>query len=176
MSIPELRAVVVGTFEVTGNRVACCDPCYTDPYDLGCVVRARPGRWVVTAYVGDGGDSWGDRVWRLHARHEDATDTGSFEFVAECPVDGGVFGVFDARRYGEGDRNAELRAIMFPGGPAAKDAPDFAQVSNGVVVGSGYGDGGYNVYATVDAEQQAVAVVVVFIDAQAHAEHNAKEG
>lgn len=173
-----MRIVEIGKFEVTGGRLACSDPCYSNPYDLGCVIRARAGTWVATASIKDGGDRWGDRVWELNARHVDATidNQSRFDLVrAESPVDGGVFGVFDADRYSQGDRNAELRAIMFPGGLAASSAPDYALVTAGAVTGSGYGDGGYNVYAVLDDlvphAQRVMAVKVVFINDTIYREH-----
>lgn len=195
MSKPKLHLVEIGTFEVTGGTIACCDPCYSDPHSLGCVLSAAPGTWVAWAMVGDGGDSWGERVWRLQAWRmgdidlvaHDAYEEGRqaevaeliaqrfagtrFEFAGECPVDGGVLGVFDGTRYHdrEPDRHEEYRRVMFPGGPEARFAPHWAITSRGAVTGSGYGDGGYNVYAVINGDRIVTAVQIVFIDDEIYA-------
>jgi hypothetical protein len=146
---------LVGTFEIKSGRIAVSDPCYGGDKEF----PAKKGKWLASVKMSDEG-SWGMRVARLMAHHEDHPVGGCRDLGDSVGVDSGQMSISDAEicpalAHGLYDEVCQKTA---PAGIVA--------CGLGVASSSGYGDGGYALLIAKDGDLVVGAEVVFIPDKQ----------
>lgn len=175
--------VTVGNFIVDSGELIVSDPCYKPNINMhGVISNARNGNWI--AKYDHDITWWGDRILSLTALHESLAETENYPYefkkygwkrLGYFGVDSGQFGIYDAGKYPEGerdydDKNSFYRKVcdltyderdhFINGNPPFRGG---IIDSFGVVSSSGFGDGYYPVYTkTVDDKVVGVTVVYIF--------------
>ena len=169
------KTLELGAFEVVSGRLAVSDPCYdTDVWCRGELENVMNGIWHATAvevYTG----SWGRRIARLIAVHENYMDEKMSKGRCagfEVGVDSGQAGLFDASHYRD-DSVIPNPKPMLTEEPAAVwykrccditlSPPCAGVLPYGVVSSSGYGDGGYDCFVCRNECGQIIRAEIVFI-------------
>lgn len=142
-----------------GSKVDITDPCYDK--DVWCRmngVEILPGEYECFVDVWDNEQTggWGERVARLGIRRLRSEET-VFHQIGEIGVDAGLAGIFEDKKDFTDDEWSELcNSIDRPGEKAwLRD--------DGFFSSSGYGDGGYPVFAAKNSRGQVVALEIQFI-------------
>ena len=168
----------IGTINLQ-NTVDVTDPCYNK--DVWCrmtVKNVQPGAYECYACLKDDG-SWGVRVSRARIVLADGSDVAkstmervqrgrSWRFIGDIGVDAGMAGFFaDKPDFGD-DEWSKLCDWIFHGENEGKMAyiKTFHNGSDGFWTESGYGDGGYPVYAirtVINGESRITALEVRFL-------------
>mgnify|MGYP002623663134 CR=1 FL=1 len=146
---------IYGTMEV-GSTIDITDPCYDE--DVWCRVNnfpMPPGTYdCYTRVMNDketGG--WGRRIGRIGLRKSDKPAL-RYEQKAIIGVDSGMAGFF------VGDNVKFFEDVILEGSATASDV----FIADGVFCSSsGYGDGGYTVYAGYDVSGELVDLYIEFI-------------
>jgi hypothetical protein len=185
---------ILGTFNVTGDKLVITDPCYSR--GGGCVIvdNVVPGMWFGTVCYSNEG-SWGRRVCRVEAQrsggtYEDLTKLLGSVFSAvqlegarwtpECgvSVDSGQAGIFDEARYPR-DECGEYGGTGTFYGRACEATLNGQQsggvIAEGVVARSGYGDGEYTCETFRDSNDRVLAVRITFIGNDEHDEDECED-
>lgn len=159
-----------GFFTVTGDKLRVTDPCYSYDSDSGVTLcNVRPGKWYTEATLINRSYPWGTRVASLKVYHEDyKTEQNSCVSLTYLKppvcVDSGQAGFFDLIKYptinGDEkdtfyDENCNLTLSEAFGGIVG---------GMGVVTGSGYGDGCYDLYYDINKDGIVLEAEIVFID------------
>lgn len=180
---------MLGTFEVTGDKLCVTDPCYERTvWCAGVVGNVVPGTWQGVARYSDEG-AYGKRVCQVEARHVKSSPSYGDRWSQqsfEVGVDSGQAGIFDERRYPQGECGDYGDTSTFYGraceatlGRGEEDPNDAHRSGNvideGVVVSSGYGDGSYLCETLNGADDKVVAVRVTFIDDELNDEGDCEE-
>ena len=163
------------TFEITSGRLVASDPCYAcregDTRGVRCNIPAQTGTWIAEATCFDNIETngWGDRVARLEVVSSEWNKLEDSYEEVEMFVDSGQWGVFDSDLYPQGEDTGEYddpdsfyHKVCHAGDPERSFKFEVIE-GLGVVVGSGYGDGGYNCTLTLN-EGKVVKIEIVFID------------
>ena len=166
----------IGEFEVTGNKLLACDPCYIkkgpEPFYNVLIENVLPGTYVATVTVFDNEetDGLGDRNAEITICHKD--------YDVECPtelitdevnfvgVDSGQALFIDKKHYDEYmDKSEEEQDAFYwaCGDTTAKTDINAGILSGIPVTSTGYGDGCYNVYVEKNDDKKIVAASIVFI-------------
>ena len=149
---------IIGTREYKG-RVDVTDPCYDR--DTWCRlndVEIKPGEYECWADVWDNTQTngWGERVARLGIRLL-GSDERTFNYLGEIGVDAGLAGFFEDKKDYTSEEWLEFCEEIDRSNSKAWI------LNEGFFSSSGYGDGGYPVYAARDASGQIVALEIQFI-------------
>lgn len=167
----------LGYFDIASGEVKVSDPCYDS--DIWCnhtLKNVKNGKWMAVKVSSDE-DMWGIRVAQLYAYVGDEPSEDQFNLVedAQIGVDSGQAGIFDLPTYRNNDiidhsdflspaRQAEEGEKWYSACCDITLAKQSAGVlTGGAVSSTGYGDGGYNLYAVVDDKGQITAIKIVYI-------------
>lgn len=170
----------LGYFEITSGQVMVSDPCY----EIGTwcqheLDKVKNGKWMSVKVSSDEKD-WGIRVAELYAYTGDEPEEEDFEHVegASIGVDSGQAGIFDLSAYRNDklidineiqnhfwrNENDEIGQLWYGACcDITSSGKSAGSLTGGVVSSSGYGDGGYDLYAVKDAEGLITAIKVVYI-------------
>lgn len=144
-------------FEVSSGTLILSDPCYERGIWCAEEVPARMGKWHGYAEVSDEG-AWGKRVSRLVAYSDDVDDEEGADVASyELGVDSGQMSIVDSAYYGGGSGSGWYMSVCDVTNPYA------GSIYGGIASSSGYGDGGYGAYVTMQGDE-AVRVEIVFIE------------
>ena len=167
----------LGSFEVVSGKLAVSDPCYDpDVWCRGELENCKIGTWnasIVEKHMG----TWGHRICRLIAVHEDYIHASSLiREVAgfEVGVDSGQAGIFDASHYQDDSVVPDDGHKHLFEGEEAEPWYDYCcditlsvqsagVLPFGCVSSSGFGDGGYDCYIWRNSDGQIVRVEIEFI-------------
>lgn len=166
------KVLNLGTINLNG-KVYAIDPCYSiDTWCMALIKNIKKGKYHCFATQSDEGD-WGKRISELtivHDEHKESIDSLMWEMTDfSIGVDSGQAGFFDEKYYEKYHKGADVD-------DNAEDSQWYNRVCNitlngdwcgtiddkGVVSESGYGDGGYDVFAVYD-DDSIVALKIVFI-------------
>ena len=166
------RTLELGEFEVVSGRLAVSDPCYdANVCELENVMNGTWHASAVELYTG----SWGRRVARLIAVHEDYVNEKMSKGQClgfDIGVDSGQAGLFDASHYRdssvipnhEGVQEVHPSEIWYKHCYDITLSPLSAGVlPYGVVSSSGYGDGGYDCFICRNEYGQIIRTEIEFI-------------
>ena len=169
------KTLELGEFEVVSGKMAVSDPCYdTDVWCRGELENVLNGTWYASAvelYTG----SWGRRIARLIAVHENYADEKMTKGQCtgfEVGVDSGQAGLFDASHYRDDsvipdvklNPDDEPAAIWYKHCCEITLSPLSAGVlPYGVVSSSGYGDGSYDCFVCRNEYGQIIRAEIEFI-------------
>ena len=169
------KTLDLGEFTVLSGRLAVSDPCYdTDVWCRGELENVMNGTWHASAVEMQTG-SWGRRIARLIAVHENYADEKMSKGQCmgfEVGVDSGQAGLFDASHYRDDSVipnaksliNEEPAAIWYKHCCDITLSPLSAGVlPYGVVSSSGYGDGGYDCFICRNEYGQIIRAEIEFI-------------
>lgn len=169
------RTLELGEFLVLSGKLAVSDPCYdTDVKYRGDLENVMNGTWHASAVEMQTG-SWGRRIARLIAVHENYADEKMSKGQCvgfEVGVDSGQAGLFDASHYRDDSvipnakplLNEEPAAIWYKHCCDITLSPLSAGVlPYGVVSSSGYGDGGYDCFICRNEYGQIIRAEIEFI-------------
>lgn len=176
----------IGEFEVTSGALRVSDPCYdTSTWCSGQVGCARNGKWSAFVQRGELED-WGPRVAELAAFSGRFSPKSRLKWVPvkfEVGVDSGQAGIFDLARYRKdksvteadfpekNEHNAWVfeRIAREPFYSACcahtSGIASAGTLTFGAVASSGIGDGVYVAYVARNDKGEAVAVKIVFLEA-----------
>jgi len=148
-------------FKITSGKVNLSDPCYKPGtwcglYDL----PARIGNWHVTV---DHITSFGNRVQRWKAYHEDFKDEFPLSMSKQFGVDSGQFGIFDSEIYDSESSYGEPGFYNDCCENTLSNALCGVVSDRGFVSSSGHGDGGYTGFASYDGNGNLVSFEIEFI-------------
>ena len=136
-----------------GNKVDITDPCYNKDVWCRMTVDCEPGEYNGYVFVSDE-DGWGMRVSEICiSKSEHLWDINDMEHIGDIGVDAGMAGFFNNKPDFNDDEWDELCSI-------ADFKSNAWNAFNGIFSSSGYGDGMYPVYASLNRD----AFVIVFID------------
>lgn len=169
------RTLELGEFLVLSGKLAVSDPCYdTDVKYRGELENVMNGTWHASAVEMQTG-SWGRRIARLIAVHENYADEKMSKGQCvgfEVGVDSGQAGLFDASHYRD-DSVIPNAKLVFHEEPAAiwyKHCCDITLsplsagvLPYGVVSSSGHGDGGYDCFICRNEYGQIIRAEIEFI-------------
>jgi hypothetical protein len=154
----------VGSFKIANEeKIMATDPCYSDgDKEIGNI---KPGTWnayTELVYAGN----WGLRNASLTVVHESLQNCPPKGDISEelgvCGVDAGMLGFYAMNGFSPGDDDddyGDFDAISHSvRGDLRAAANDY-----GVTSCSGYGDGGYRIFAKADSKGKIVALEAVFI-------------
>ena len=169
------RTLELGEFEVVSGKLAVSDPCYnTDVWCRGELENVMNGTWHASAvelYTG----SWGRRIARLIAVHENYADEKMSKGQCmgfDVGVDSGQAGLFDASHYRddtvipnhENLKDKEPSEIWYDHCCNITLSPLSAGVlPYGVVSSSRYGDGSYDCFVCRNEYGQIIRAEIEFI-------------
>lgn len=148
-----------------GKKVRVSDPCYgTEVWCAGTIDNVKEGLYNVEVELSDEG-AWGSRVKSLTVVHNDYKGLLVFNESTrfEVGVDSGQAGIYDEDYYNkyhtvddcDDDWYDDICNLTNPAG--TKDGKC-------AVSSSGFGDGCYICYISVDDNNQVVAISIVFIE------------
>jgi hypothetical protein len=158
----------MNAFDITCGKILVSDPCYS-PGTCGTVTidNVKNGRWHAETHLSDEG-SWGKRVSALVATHGQGAvdlDDHRWEVVGNAGVDSGQCGIWDKEAYGlnqGGDFDDERSFYGRVCHGTSVEPQMIATELFGVASSSGFGDGGYEVYA-IRVNDECLAVKIVYI-------------
>jgi hypothetical protein len=148
-------------FKITSGKVHLSDPCYKPGTSCGLYdIPARIGNWHVKV---DHINSFGNRVQRWKAYHEDFKDEFPLSMSNEFGVDSGQFGIFDSEIYDSESSYGEHGFYNDCCENTLSNALCGVVSDQGFVSSSGYGDGGYVGFASFDSNGSLVSFEIEFI-------------
>lgn len=154
----DLQRKFVGTM-VLGNKVDITDPCYDKGTWCRMTTKCKPGTYYGYADMVDEGE-WGERVASIQIYLDDVqVDDSELESIGRIGVDAGLAGFFQDKPDFNDDEWNEL-CDKLASGDEPKDYWVF-DGNKGIFSNSGYGDGGYTVFAN----KERTAFQIVFITA-----------
>ena len=141
----------VGTIEL-GTKVDITDPCYDNGTWCRMTTDCEPGIYKGYIEMSDEGD-WGMRVATVSIFKGDKIwGIEEMEHIGSIGVDAGLAGFFNNKPDFDDDEWSEFCDAIREG--------NAWNLYNGIFSLSGYGDGGYDVYAN----EERNAFTIVFID------------
>ncbi len=160
---------MVATKELVGSmtlnsKVDITDPCYDKGTWCRMTTKCEPGEYTGYAIIFDEGE-WGKRVASIGIyKDDDVRDLDSMEYIGNIGVDAGVAGFFNDKPNFHGDE--WMKFLRDSGTYKENGEYDYDKnhydCSYGLFSCSGYGDGGYDVYAT--PERDAFMIVFIYDD------------
>ena len=165
----------LGSFEVVSGKLAVSDPCYeVDVWCRGELENCRTGTWVASVLEKHMG-SWGHRICKLIAVHEDYVNEKMSKGQCmgfDVGVDSGQAGLFDASHYRDDAvlpthdklKDKDPSEIWYDHCCNITLSPLSAGVlPYGVVSSSGYGDGSYDCFVCRNEYGQIIRAEIEFI-------------
>lgn len=155
----------LGTIELS-NTVVVSDPSYDrGTWCMTTGMAIKPGNYKAWVIQSDEGE-WGNRIASLFLVHEDFATAALVDWESvneEIGVDSGQCGIFDDTIYPQkGDKASEERFYNECCSITLGDVPAGVLENNkGVVTSSGYGDGGYELFA-ISVTGERVALMLDF--------------
>lgn len=141
----------VGTITL-GDTVDITDPCYDANVWCRMTTKCVPGEYTGYVIISDEGE-WGKRVASISIYRNDVEiELKSMDKIGSIGVDAGMAGFFNDKPDFNDDEWDKLCDKVNKG--------DAWCLYDGIFSNSGYGDGSYEVYASVDRD----AFTIVFID------------
>jgi len=141
----------VGTIEL-GTKVDITDPCYDKDTWCRMTTNCEPGEYKGYIEMSDQGD-WGMRVASVSIFKGDKIwEIEEMEYIGNIGVDAGLAGFFNNKPDFNDEEWYEFCDKIEDG--------NAWNLYNGIFSSSGFGDGGYDVYANKDRN----AFTIVFID------------
>lgn len=156
----EFTRVEVGELLVDRDVISITDPSYNK--DVWCRIndfKIVPGRYTCMVNVSDEGD-WGDRIATL-AMYLNGKEPKNLVYIGEIGVDSGSAGFFVDKPDFTRDEWLDWCDLHDHRNQYWLDTDGNAI---GFVSTSGFGDGGYGVYACLDRDGNATAVEIHFIE------------
>lgn len=155
---------VIGVRKFDG-KVDVTDPCYEK--DAWCRmngVEILPGEYecFVDVWSNKQTGGWGERVARIGIRRLRSEET-VFEQIGEIGVDAGLAGFYQDKPDFTDEEWSEFCDIIHDYPTMHLSEGEFSGRLNGFTASSGYGDGGYPVYAARNSRGQVVALEIHFI-------------
>lgn len=152
----------VGKIEL-GTNVDITDPCYKKGTWCRMTVECEPGIYNGYAEMIDEGE-WGIRVASLSIFKGDKIyNIEEMEYIGDIGVDAGLAGFFNNKPDFSDDEWDDLCNKTREG--------DYWNLYNGIFSSSGYGDGGYGVFAN----EERNAFTIVFIEEDEEDEYEDEE-
>lgn len=151
----------IGEIRLDGY-VDITDPCYDKSVWCRMTEECKPGYYTGYAEISDEGE-WGKRVARISIYRDDReVDLEDMEYIGNIGVDAGMAGFFrDKPDYLDDSWHEFLHeAGMYKSNGEYDYSKNYYEVDYGLFSNSGYGDGGYDVYAN----KERTAFTIVFID------------
>lgn len=151
----------IGSF-MLNDKVDVTDPCYDKGVWCRETLECNPGEYFGYAEISDEGE-WGKRVASISIYKDDEeVDLDDMERVGSIGVDAGMAGFFrDKPDYPDDEWSKFLHeAGLYKPNGEYDYSKDYYSVEYGVFSNSGYGDGGYDVYAN----KERTAFTIVFIE------------
>lgn len=152
----------IGEFRLDG-KVDVTDPCYDKNTWCRTTFDCEPGYYTGYAEISDEGE-WGKRVARISIYKDDKQfDLDEMELVGNIGVDAGLAGFFrDKPDFPEHKEWIDflVDSGVFKNRTEADYSKKYYCIDYGIFSESGFGDGGYDVYANEDR----TAFTIVFID------------
>jgi hypothetical protein len=148
----------LGRFHVTSGAITAVDPAYVTVEDSNCAVtfKAKNGIWLATVEEIPENTWDGTRVTDVTVRHVDYPKaTPDVLIEGEVGVDTASAGFFDADFFDDEEVFENMDQFCCGG-------DDSTFPKHGVICASGYGDGGYPCFVSLDGDD-AVAARIVFI-------------
>lgn len=141
----------VGTITL-GDTVDITDPCYDANVWCRMTTKCVPGEYTGYVRISDEGE-WGKRVASISIYRDDVEiELESMDKIGSIGVDAGMAGFFNDKPDFNDDEWDKLCDKVNKGNAWC--------LYDGIFSSSGYGDGSYEVYASVDRD----AFTIVFID------------
>lgn len=165
------RTYDVGQFTIQCGEIHVTDPCYEK--DIWCAfsTSAANGTWKAQCTIGP--TDWNTRVKTLQAFHESVDpavfdNLESFVELGNACVDSGQLGFFDKGLFPASKEDTRFEPFYdeccdITCGEHGFKAGIPEGFEFGVVSITGFGDGGYNVYALKNEQGQAIALKAIFI-------------
>lgn len=154
------RREYVGTMRLD-NRVDITDPCYDKEVWCRTTIECEPGEYTGYVIISDEGE-WGKRVASIGIYKDDEVkDLDSMECIGDIGVDAGLAGFFNDK---PDFPDNEWMEFLRESGVYNADGKNYYDCGYGLFSQSGYGDGGYDVYAT--PERDAFVIVFIYDDAE----------
>ena len=151
----------IGTL-MLNDKVEITDPCYDSVTWCQLKTNCEPGEYYGYAELSDEGE-WGIRVRSISIYKDDIQcNMEKMERIGNIGVDAGMAGFFRDKPDFPGDEWDKFlcdSGVFKANGEYDYDK-NYYNIPYGLFSSSGYGDGGYNVYANEDR----TAFTIVFID------------
>ena len=143
----------IGTMRLD-NRVDITDPCYDKGTWCRTTTECEPGEYTGYVTISDEGE-WGKRVASIGIYKDDEVkDLDSMEYICNIGVDAGLAGFFNDKP--DFPDNKWMEFLKESGVFKADGEYDYSKkyydCGYGLFSESGYGDGGYDVYATPERD------------------------
>jgi hypothetical protein len=147
------NVTTIGTFGISTGAIVAGDPCYA-PEDGGVVkIFAKNGTWQAVAVLDRDGT-----VREIAAQNSSHASSFGFQTKAgEISVDSGQAGFFDAEIF------PKCHEELYDEICNATNEGNGGTIEGGVASSSGYGDGTYDLFASLDENGLAVALRIVFV-------------
>lgn len=167
----KLEEVYVGELRLD-DKVDITDPGYDANVWCRTTKKCQPGVYKGYAYISDEG-AWGKRVAQLSIFKDDKKeDLDKMELIGAIGVDAGMAGFFRDKPDFPDDA---WHQFLVDSGVFIGDAFDYSRktyaIDYGIFSESGFGDGGYDVYANEDRS----AFTIVFIPEEEDYEEDADD-
>lgn len=151
------RTVKAGTFDF-GGSVDVTDPCYD--HRVWCRlngIRIAEGKYACIVRRRDCG-IWGERTAAIGIYREGSPEPrpGDAELIGSIGVDSGMAGFFHDKKDFSNEEWDSFCSL-------ASERRDAWIAYGGFFSSSGYGDGGYDVYACRDNDGEIIGMEIVFI-------------
>lgn len=143
----------VGTLTLN-DKVDITDPCYDKDVWYRHTSECAPGEYTGYVEMTDEGD-WGKRVAAIIiTRNDKPFEVARMEYIANIGVDAGMAGFFrDKPDYPDDEW---MKFLVESGVFKTNEEFDYSkhayEIPYGIFSSSGYGDGGYDVYATKERD------------------------
>ena len=151
----QMNSEYIGKLQLN-DKVDITDPCYDKDVWCRMTSECKSGEYTGYATIDDVGNGWEKRVVSIAIYKDDKiVDIDSMELIGNIGVDAGLAGFFNNKPDFNDDewRDFLNKFVRY-------DKRDYWDCGYGLFSESGYGDGGYDVYATPDRD----AFMIVFID------------
>ena len=148
-----------------GDKIDITDPCYNR--DVWCRmndVKIIPGKYTCIAWIRDTGD-WGRRVATvgIYLNGVIPKSREMHEIGGGIGVDAGLAGFFENKKDFTDEEWCEFCNLIHDDYPTV--LADENSLFKGIVTSSGYGDGGYGVFAARDPDHYSIcALEIRFIE------------
>lgn len=159
----------IGNFAMQSGKAILSDPCYN--LNVQCLIRDLPtkiGNWIAfVEYSVEG--SWGTRVSRIMAVHEDhqSDKLEIHDIEGEVGVDSGQAGIFDLKDFHGGEYDEWYDVIC----DKTLGKSQCGIVPGGFVSSSGFGDGGYRAAGAKVGDEYVMFEILFIPDVEEDEDH-----
>lgn len=150
----------IGTL-VLDDKVDITDPCYDKTTWCRITSDCKPGKYTGYVEISDEG-AWGKRIASISIYKDDnKVSPYSMEFIGTIGVDAGLAGFFNNKPdYDDNWMEFLVESGVFKSKDEYNNDKDYYSISYGLFSRSGYGDGGYNVYATSERDAFRIEFII----------------